>query len=232
MKLSIIVPMYNEADSVRSIIRRLDAVEYPCEHEIILVDDASSDRTRDAAIVMRLREGKRHIRFYRNRVNLGKGSSIRRGLKHASGDIVIIQDADTEYDPADIPKLIRPIIDGSAQVVYGSRFMDKEHPRRMAFGNLLANKLLNALANFLYSAHLTDVSCCYKAMPTELLKSLALRCRRFEFCHEVTAKLRNKGIDILELPVSYVARSKEEGKKIRWIDLFNTAWTLIKYKFI
>lgn len=232
MKLSIIVPTYNEEMTIRKIINALESVNYSVDHEIILVDDASVDRTRDKAILLRLYDNKRHIRFFRNRVNLGKGSSIRRGLKHALGDIVIVQDADMEYDPRDIPRLIRPIIEGRAKVVYGNRFSGSGSPGNMALPNLLANRLLTWVANSLYRAGINDVSCCYKAIEKSLLRSLSLRSNRFEFCFEVTAKIRKKGIEILELPVSYSARTKQEGKKIGYPDFFHALWTLVKYKFL
>jgi glycosyltransferase involved in cell wall biosynthesis len=227
--LSIIIPAYNEADTIREVLASLEAVRFPVETEIILVDDASRDGTRE--ILTSYCESERRARLSVNAENLGKGSSVRRGLAEARGDIVIVQDADLEYDPRDIPVLVRPIVEGAADAVYGSRFLKKRWPDKMASQNWLANKALNAAAGLLYRARLSDVSCGYKAVRTELLRSLSLRCRGFEFCFEVTAKLKKRGVRILEFPVSYVARSRRSGKKIRHRDFFIALWTLARYRF-
>jgi glycosyltransferase involved in cell wall biosynthesis len=229
MTLSIIIPAYNEANTIREVLPGLEAVRFPVETEIILVDDASRDGTRE--ILASYCQSRERIRLFANAENLGKGSSVRRGLAEARGDIVIVQDADLECDPWDIPALIQPILEGRAAAVYGSRFLMRRWPGKMAFQNWVANKILNGTANLLYGARLTDVSCGYKAVRIDLLKSLALRCQRFEFCFEVTAKLKNRGIRIWEVPISFEARTRKEGKKIRHRDFFIALWTLIRYRF-
>ena len=229
MKLSIIIPAYNEAGTIEEVLASIAAVDFPLDHEIIIVDDASSDRT--AEILARLAGSRPPTRLLRNAQNSGKGASVVRGLAEALGDIVIVQDADLELDPQDIPNLVRPIVEGKAEAVYGSRFLERRWPRKMAFQNWAANKVLNLAANILYRTHLTDVSCGYKAVKTGLLKSLSLRCRRFEFCFEVTAKLTRRGVRILERPISFEARTRKEGKKIRHADFFKALWTLVKFRF-
>lgn len=229
MKLSIIIPAYNEAGTIREVLTSLEAVRFPVDHEIVIVDDASLDRTRE--IVTEYCESRKRVRLFTNPGNLGKGSSVRRGLVEALGDIVIVQDADLEYDPRDIPALIRPIVEGKAEAVYGTRFRRRRWPEKMAFQNWAANKVLNTAANLLFKAQLTDVSCGYKAVRTDLLRSLALCCRGFEFCFEVTAKLKSRGVRIEELPISYEARNRKEGKKIRHKDFFIALWTLFRYRF-
>jgi dolichol-phosphate mannosyltransferase len=230
MKLSIIIPAYNEAGTIEEVLASIAAVDFPLDQEIIIVDDASSDRT--AEILARQAGSRPPIRLFRNVENLGKGASVSRGLAEALGDIVIVQDADLELDTQDIPGLIRPIVEGKAEAVYGSRFLGSRWPRKMAFQNWAANKVLNLAANVLYRARLTDVSCGYKAVKTDLLRSLSLRCRRFEFCFEVTAKLKKQGVRILESPISFEARTRKEGKKIRHADFFKALWTLVKYRFV
>lgn len=228
MKLSIIIPAYNEAGTLREVVETIETVAFPIGHEIIIIDDASTDGTLD--VLLRLKDAHANLRVYANPTNLGKGSSVRRGLDHARGDIMIVQDADLELDPRDIPGLIQPIIDGTADAVYGSRFLKRRWPEKMAFPNWMANKILNVAANGLYGARLSDVSCGYKAVRTDLMKSLALTCRRFEFCFEVTAKLRNRNVRIAELPIAFAARTRKEGKKIATKDFFAAVWTLFKHK--
>jgi glycosyltransferase involved in cell wall biosynthesis len=229
MKLSIIIPAYNEARTIREVLTSLAAVRFPVDYELILVDDASVDRTRE--ILTQLCESRKQTRLFTNTENLGKGSSVRRGLAEALGDIVIVQDGDLELDPRDIPALIRPILEGRADAVYGSRFLRSRWPEKMAFQNWVANRILNMAVNLLYRAQLTDVSCGYKAVRANLLRSLSLRCRRFEFCFEVTAKLKNRGVRIEEVPISFEARTRKEGKKIRHKDFFIALWTLLRYRF-
>ena len=229
MKLSIIIPAYNEAGTICEVLTSLEAVRFPVDHEVVIVDDASLDRTRE--VITQYSGSGKPVRLFTNPGNLGKGSSVRRGLAEALGDIVIVQDVDLEYDPRDIPALIQPIVDGKAEAVYGTRFRRRRWPEKMAFQNWVANKVLNTAANLLFRAQLTDVSCGYKAVRTDLLRSLALRCRGFEFCFEVTAKLKNRGVRIEELPISYEARNRKEGKKIRHKDFFIALWTLLRYRF-
>ncbi len=229
MKLSVIIPAYNEADTIREVWERVAAVTYPAALEVIVVDDGSVDGTRD--ILLGIDDPGKILRVLENTRNLGKGASVLRALGEARGDIVIVQDADLELDPQDIPGLVRPIVEGRADAVYGSRFRTRRWPEKMAFPNWAANRILTALANLLYRARLTDVSCGYKAVRADLLRSLGLECRRFEFCFEVTAKLRRRGVSILEVPISFTARTKKEGKKIGTADFFEAVWTLVKNRF-
>ena len=170
------------------------------------------------------------IIFREKKKNQGKGSAIKEGLKYVIGDIVIIQDADLEYEPEDYHLLIKPIIDGRAKIVYGSRI--KGGGRKSYWSFYLGGRLLSFLANLLYNAKITDEATCYKVFGADVLKKINLKCERFEFCPEVTAKVRKKGYEIYEVPIHYYPRSIEEGKKINWRDGLEAIWTLIKYKFV
>ena len=222
MRVSVLIPVYNERDTVAETIARVRAS--PVEKEIIVVDDASADDT--AGIVASLAGP--DLRLVRQLRNQGKGAAIRRGLEEVSGEIVLIQDADLEYDPADYPALIAPILAGEAAVVYGTRAPRFEG---MRWPHRVFNWIAARLANLLYRAGITDEATCYKVFRTEVLRAIPLRCRRFEFCPEVTAKVRKRGLAIREVPVSYHARSVGAGKKIRWWDGVIALWTLIKYRF-
>ncbi len=173
--------------------------------------------------------GKNRLKVVRNRVNKGKGASIRRGIKHARGDLVIVQDGDLEYDPSEIPSLVRPLLAGEADAVYGSRFLRQRGcPPGMAWANYIANRFLTWLTNCLYNTHLTDMETCYKVLRRDQFAQLHLRANRFEFEPEITAKLAKSGIKIFELPISYHGRTYQEGKKIRPKDLFIAIWTLVR----
>jgi glycosyltransferase involved in cell wall biosynthesis len=221
--VSIILPVYNEKDTLREVIETL--LELPIDKEIIVVDDASTDGSADVAAQF----GDRIV-LLRQPTNQGKGSAIRAALAAAKGEVAVIQDADLEYDPADLPKLVQPILDGRADVVYGSRFMHGMNSK-MAFANRLVNRLLVAAVRVLYFRRITDEATCYKAVRTSVLKSMHLECRRFEFCPEVTAKASRMGLEIEELPVRYEPRTKGAGKKIRWTDGVEAFWTLLKHRF-
>ncbi|MBI2842965.1 MAG: glycosyltransferase family 2 protein [Armatimonadetes bacterium] len=225
MKLSVIIPVYNEKANIAAVIDAVKAVDLP--KEIIVVDDGSTDGTSD--ILERYRDDET-IRIHSSVLNFGKGTAIRVGLKYAAGDVVVIQDADLEYDPQQIPDLIVPIRRGEADVVYGSRF--RGSIKGMRFANRLANRILVLAANILYRARITDEATCYKAFRTELIKSLPLKCTRFEFCPEVTARLRKRGVRIHEIPIRYTGRTVAEGKKVSWKDGFEAVWILLKYRFI
>lgn len=222
MRISVIVPVYNERETIAETIRRVRAS--PVDKEIIVVDDASTDRT--PAVVEPLVGP--DLKLIRQPGNRGKGAAIRRALEEATGDVVLIQDADLEYDPADYPKLIGPIESGQADVVYGTRAPGF---RGMRLPHRVFNWLAAGLANLLYRADITDEATCYKVFRTDIIKSIPLRCERFEFCPEVTAKVRKRGLRIHEVPVSYEARSIGAGKKIRWWDGVEALWTLVKYRF-
>ncbi len=222
-ELSVLIPAYNEERTIRDIVYRVRAL--PLSKQIIVVDDGSTDRTR--AILGEL-EGE-DLKVIRMPQNSGKGSAIRRGLEAVRGDVVIIQDADLEYDPRDIPAVIEPIREGRALVVYGNRWHGKVRTsyRRYLWGG----RLLTAVTNFLYGTRLHDEPTCYKAFRADLIKSLNLACEGFEFCPEVTAKVRRLGYNIIEVPISYNPRSFAEGKKLNWLDGLVAIWVLIKHKF-
>lgn len=222
--LSAIVPVFNEAATVAEIIRRLKKTHLV--KEIIIVDDGSTDKTPS---LLKQFQSQKNIIIFTHPQNRGKGMAIRTGVKAASGDYTIIQDADLEYDPEDFPKLLKPIKQGKAQVVYGSRFTG-EH-RNIFFWHWVANQLLTLTTNILYNTTLSDMETCYKVFPTKLLKDLHLRCRGFEFEPEVTAKVLKRGIRIYEVPVSYAGREYQEGKKISWVDGLIALLTLVRYKF-
>jgi len=222
MKLSIIIPAYNEIDTISEVLDRVRAENF--DKEIIVVDDCSTDGTREF-----LRE-QQDITLIEHDRNFGKGASIRTALEHVTGDIVIIQDADLEYDPADYPKLVQPIIEDKADIVYGTRFAGRKPNMRLA--NYIANRLFAWLATVLYGVRVTDEATCYKAFRTEVIKSIQLNCKRFDFCPEVTARLLKRGWRYAEVPISYQARTYGQGKKIKWFDGVQCIWTLLKYRFM
>jgi len=222
MGLSVIIPVYNEENTVLQLIQKVKAVKIP--KEIIVVDDGSTDRT--PAILKKVKG----IKTIFKKKNEGKGAAIRTALKHVTGDYVIIQDADLEYDPQDYFRLLKPIKEKKAEVVYGSRFTGER--RNMFFWHMVANKLLTLVTNILYDSTLSDMETCYKLIPTKLLKQLKLKARGFEFEPEVTAKILKRRIRIYEVPISYAGREYEEGKKIHWKDGFIALWTLLKYRFV
>lgn len=201
-------------------------------HEIIVVDDGSRDRTYEKVTAFCLSSEKngKTIRLFKNETNQGKGYSIRRGIEYAAGDIVVIQDADTEYDPNEIPKLLEPLMRGEAEVVYGSRFLNVKRPSGMALPNYIANKILTLFTNLLYGLKLTDMETCYKLVKADILKSLPLAANGFSFEPEVTALLTKRGFSICELPIRYHGRTAEQGKKIKTRDFFYAVGTLLKYK--
>jgi len=224
--LSVLMPVYNEKDTIREILERVKAS--PVDKEIILVDDGSTDGTREILAELAREDPELKVIFQdRNR---GKGAAVRKAVEHAAGEICIVQDADLEYDPQDYPALVRPILEGRANVVYGSRPLCRENHYPLDIFRV-GSFLLTWLANILYFCRLTDEPTCYKVFRTDLLKSLPLKCEGFEFCPEVTAKVRKRGERILEVPIRYRKRSVAEGKKIRWTDAVVGAWTLLKYRF-
>ncbi len=231
MKLSIIIPTYNEEMTIEELVSLVQSVKYPVEYEIIIVDDASIDRTFEREIMLKLRDQSEQIRIFKNQINRGKGFSVRKGIRRAKGDIIIVQDADREYDPREIPKLIEPILKGAEQVVYGSRFMTSSRPRGMAFANRFANQFLTMLTNWMFGLKLTDMETCYKAIRADLLKSLPLQENRFAFEPEITGLLALKHVPIMEMPISYSGRTSKEGKKIKAVDFLFAIWALVRCRF-
>jgi len=229
VKLSVILPAYNEEKTIGSVLDAvlgadLSSLGEPVEVEVIVVDDASSDRTPE------LVAQRPDATLIRHDTNHGKGAAIRTALRHVTGDVVLIQDADMEYAVSDYPALLRPFLESDVRVVYGSRFLKRPHPTNMRFANLLANRMLTFLANLLFGAGITDEATCFKLFRTDLLKSLPLRARRFDFCPEVTALVRLRDIPIHEVPIEYTARAAAEGKKIKWADGLQAVQTLLAYR--
>jgi glycosyltransferase involved in cell wall biosynthesis len=227
--LSIIIPIYNERQYVERILDRVQSARIPANlnREIIVVDDGSTDGT---TTMLETLEGDRTIKIHRSILNFGKGTAIRVGLHYATGDYILIQDADLEYDPNEYEQLLMPLLDGRADVVYGSRFTGKV--KGMRWQNYLANRMLSLLSNILYGAHITDEATGYKVFRRKVLDGMTLRCKRFEFCPEITARVRKAGFQIYEVPISYEARTAEEGKKIKLRDAWDAFYTLIKYRVV
>ena len=224
--LSVLIPVYNEKATVLELLRRVEAVELPVAREIIMVDDGSTDGTRD--ILKGLGDRAKVVLHERNR---GKGAAIRTALTHATGDYVIIQDADLEYDPKDYPGLLVPLLDGRADAVSGSRFLGGPH-RVLFFWNYAANKFFTLLTNVLYNINLTDMGTCYKLFVTEKLKAIPLESERFGIEAELTAKICKNRLRLYETPISYSGRTYDEGKKITWKDGFSYAWCLLRYRVL
>lgn len=226
MKLSIIIPVYNEENHIKEVISQVKNAPIKIEKEIIIVDDGSFDKTTQ---ILRKYLSDKEIKLVFLKKNMGKGNAIRAGLAKSKGDIILIQDADMEYSVNDYPSLLEPIIKGQAEVVYGSRF--KGTIRNMRWPNRLANKLLVFTANVMYGLNLTDEATAYKAFKSEIIQKIPLNCQRFEFCPEITAKLAKKKYKIFEVPIFYSGRDSKAGKKIKLRDAFEAFWTLIKYRF-
>lgn len=211
-RLSVVIPVFNERNTVGEAIRRVRDAPLPIDREIIVIDDGSDDGTRD--ILNRLRDSTVRVISYPN--NRGKGAAVRRGIEEAKGDVIVVHDADLEYDPRDFGKLLRPLLEGQARVVYGSRFTGER--RNMFFWHWVGNRFLSLVTNVLYNTTLSDMETCYKMFDAELLRSLRLTANRFEFEPEVTAKVLRLGERIWEVPITYAGRELHEGKKITWRD--------------
>jgi glycosyltransferase involved in cell wall biosynthesis len=225
-KLSIVMPVYNEKDTVEKIIARVMNVDVGLEKELVIVDDFSQDGTRD--ILAKLNDARIKVFFHPE--NLGKGSALQTGFSKAAGDIVLVQDADLEYDPNEYPVLLHPILDGRADVVYGSRFLSGPH-RVLFFWHSVGNKLLTTFSNMLSNLNLTDMETCYKVFKKDVLDKIKLKSKRFGFEPEVTIKISKMKVRIYEVPISYSGRDYSEGKKIGWKDGLAAFFHIIRYKF-
>lgn len=226
MKLSVIIPVYNEIESIRTILKRVQ--EQNLAHEIIVVDDGSQDGTRD---VLKELDGRDSVRVILHERNKGKGAAVRTGMAAAQGDVLLIQDADLEYDPRDYPALLRPIREGVADVVYGSRFLGGS--RRVAmFWHMVANQMLTFMTNILYDTILTDMETGYKVFRRGILDNMTLRANSFDFEPEFTAKILKRNFRIFEVPITFNPRDYSQGKKIKLHDAFEAVWTLLKYRFV
>jgi glycosyltransferase involved in cell wall biosynthesis len=245
LKLSIIIPVYNEAATLREILRRVRAVRVvvpvgfdfngeggervTLEKEIVVVDDGSTDGSRE---ILQEEAARSDLRVFYHQSNQGKGAAVRTAFQQASGDFFVIQDADLEYDPREYRALLQPILEGRADVVYGSRFRGGP-TKTMFFSHMLGNRLLTLLTNILYDTILSDMETCYKCFRAEVIRDIPLRAQGFEFEPEVTAKVLKRGHRIYEVPISYTGREFHEGKKINpWRDGLKAMWTLVKYRFV
>ena len=229
MKLSIIMPAYNERKTLREIVGRVLAVDLGAiERELVIVDDGSKDGTRD---ILRELDGTNGIRAVFQPQNLGKGAAVWAGMRASTGDVVLIQDADLEYDPKEYPRLLQPILDGHADVVYGSRFLGGGAHRVVFYWHYLGNRLLTTLSNMTTNLNLTDMEVCYKVFKREVIQSIPLKENRFGFEVEITAKIARRKLKIYEVPISYYGRDYSEGKKIGWKDGFSALRCIVKYAF-
>jgi glycosyltransferase involved in cell wall biosynthesis len=226
VKLSVVIPVYNEAATIREVYERVRRVAL--DKEIIIVDDCSGDGTRD--ILAEFRDADTRVVLHER--NMGKGAALRTGFRCATGDIVIVQDADLEYDPAEYPKLIRPIVEGKADVVYGSRFVSGEYRRVMFFWHMVGNKFLTLLSNMLTNLNLSDMETCYKVFRREVLERVTIEEDRFGFEPEITAKIARLNLRIYEIGISYSGRTYAEGKKIGWRDGLSALKCILKYNLL
>lgn len=224
MKLSVVIPVFNERNTIKAILTKVKNIDL--DKEIIIVDDGSTDGT---AEILR---NEQECKVYYHNKNEGKGAALQTAIKYITGDVVIIQDADLEYDPKDYAALIAPIIEHDADVVYSTRVSGSMARRVHFFWYYIGNRVLTFLTNFLYNATLTDMECGYKVFKADIIKSLRLRAKRFDIEPEITAKVLKKRYVLFEVPISYYGRSKEEGKKITWFDGLCAIWVLLKYKFL
>lgn len=226
-KISILIPVFNELNTLEIILKKVEEANFcGLEKEIILIDDYSTDGTRD--ILEKLKD-KYKVLYHEQ--NMGKGAALRTGFEHVTGDITVIQDADLEYDPNDYEPLIQMLLDGKADVVYGSRFLNTKPAGSIMLTHLLGNKLLTLITNVLYNTTLTDMETCYKAFKTEFIKDIKIKSNRFDFEPEITAKILKKGARLYELPISYYGREFSEGKKITWKDGVHAIAALVKFRF-
>ncbi|MDA0990481.1 MAG: glycosyltransferase family 2 protein [Verrucomicrobia bacterium] len=230
MRLSIVIPVYNEVATIRKLLNQVVAVDLGIEKELVIVDDCSSDGTSD--VLRELETAHPDWRFVYHEVNQGKGAALRSGFQATTGDIVVIQDADLEYDPKDIRLLLGPVIGGHADVVYGSRFLGGGPHRVVYYWHYLGNRFLTTLSNMMTDLNLTDMEVCYKMFRKEVLEGIEIQENRFGFEVEITAKIAKGQWRIYEVPISYYGRNYSEGKKITWKDGVRALWCIIKYRFV
>jgi glycosyltransferase involved in cell wall biosynthesis len=229
--LSILIPVYNEAKTVLELLRRVnEAHSAAMAKELIIVDDGSTDGTTD--LLKNLDAEKYNAKIFFHERNYGKGAALRTAQPHATGDIIMIQDADLEYDPSEYSQLLDPILSGRADVVYGSRLSGGRPTRAFKIMHLLGNRFLSLLTNLLYDSTLTDMETCYKVMRAPIFKRIKIKSNRFDFEPEITAKLLKQKVRLYEMSISYYGRDYDEGKKITWKDGFAAIWTLLKYRFV
>ena len=229
MKLSIVIPVYNEAATISEIVDLVRTVDVGMDKEILLVDDCSRDGTRD--VLQKMAAAQADLKVLFHETNQGKGAALRTGFFAATGDIVLIQDADLEYDPREYPRLLQPILGGHADVVFGSRFLGGGPHRVVYYWHYLGNKLLTTLSNMTTNLNLTDMEVCYKVFKREVIQSIPLKENRFGFEVEITAKVARRKLKIYEVPISYYGRDYSEGKKIGWKDGFSALRCIVKYMF-
>ena len=230
MKLSVVIPVFNEAATIRDLVKLVMDADAGIGKELVLVDDCSTDGTGDVLKQLAIEHPEWRILFHS--VNQGKGAALRTGFAAATGDLVIVQDADLEYDPREYPLLLGPILDGRADVVFGSRFLGGGPHRVCFFWHSLGNRLLTTFSNMMTNLNLTDMEVCYKVFRREVLRGIVLKENRFGFEVEITAKVARGRWRIYEVPISYYGRSYEEGKKITWRDGFQALWCICKYRFV
>ncbi len=231
MRLSIVVPVFNEAATLPEVVRRVLAADVDAEKQLILVDDGSSDGSRRVCQAIQQEHSGHDIQVLLHDRNRGKGAALRTGFPHVTGDIVLVQDADLEYDPRDYPKLLAPILEDKADVVFGSRFVGSDAHRVLFFWHMLGNKLVTLLSNALTNLNLTDMETCYKVFRAGVLKKITLQSNRFEFDPEFTAKVARAGCRVYEVGVSYAGRDYAEGKKITWIDGVKAVFAIFRFRF-
>ncbi len=230
-RLTILMPVFNEVRTIREILEQVDTADAAgLVKDLIIVDDGSTDGTRER--LQQLDGLKTPFRVLFHAQNMGKGAALRTALTYATGDIILIQDADLEYDPSEYPELLAPILMGRADVVYGSRIRGGKPVRDFSMVYLWGNKFVTFVANLLYGGALTDMETCYKVFRADVIKNIQIRANRFEFEPEITAKVLKRGHKIVELPISYYGRDRAEGKKLSWRDGIGALWTLLKYRVV